>query len=77
MTNWQDIKSAPIGDTILLCNADTQTVVAGFGEWHDKIPFPIFNSCDPMGFGRFKATHWAPMPLPATPTPERSLQVAA
>lgn len=75
MTNidWQDIKTSPIGETILLCNADAGVTTVGYGEWHDKIPFPIFTACDPAGFGRFKPTHWAPMPEAATP----SVKVAA
>jgi hypothetical protein len=61
-TEWKDIKTAPIGPVILLSNSEMKTVAAGYGEWLDKAPYPIFHSCDPMGFGRFKATHWAEMP---------------
>jgi len=65
---WSSISTAPIGPTILLANNKAGVVCAGYGEWMDlgKINLPRFISCDPEGFGRFKATHWMPLP----PAPE-------
>jgi len=60
MTDWAPIRTAPVGPTILLAHEPTQTVVSGYGEFvHGR---PIWTAVDPTGFGRFAATHWAPMP---------------
>lgn len=74
MMVWDDIRTAPIGPTILLANSNTGHVVAGYGEWLDlkHVNLPRFISCDPEGFGRFKATHW--MPMPDAPVPISSTQ---
>lgn len=64
MTDWKDINQfrAPLGKTIMLCNNVTKTTTVGSADFVDGVPFPIFTACDPSGFGRFKATHWAEMP---------------
>lgn len=71
---WQPIKTAPIGPTIMLANETTGYVCTGYGEWMKlpKITLPRFISCDPEGMGRFKATHW--MPLPEPPVGENNVE---
>lgn len=64
--NWQPIETAPVGDVILLCNAKHKYVCTGYGEWMalPQINLPRWISCDPNGVGRFKPTHWMPLPQP-------------
>lgn len=64
MSDWQPIRTAPIGPTIILLHEPTGTVEAGYGEFSKNSPVPHFMACDPVGFGRFKATHWMPLPRP-------------
>ena len=68
LVDWQPIRTAPIGPTILLANARAGIVVAGYGEWFSA-PIPRFIAVEPTGFGRFKPTHWAPMPAPPADEP--------
>ena len=59
---WNEIKTAPIGPTIILKNEATGIVEPGYGEWVKGVGVPIFVTLNPTGVGRFKATHWQPMP---------------
>lgn len=59
---WKDIRTAPVGPTILLANNVTGDVFTGYGEFSGTRPMPIWNAVDPNGFGRCKPTHWAEMP---------------
>jgi hypothetical protein len=68
MTEWQPIKTAPVGPLVLLANAETQTVEPGYGEWF-AAPMPRWVTVSPEGIGRFKATHWMPLPPPPEVTP--------
>lgn len=60
-SEWKPIHTAPVGDTILLANEPTGVVVVGYGEWFSA-PMPRWIALDPTGVGRFKATHWMPLP---------------
>lgn len=64
MTIWNDINQVrpPIGETILLSNSHAKVSTVGIADWQDGVAVPIYTACDPKGFGRFKPTHWAPMP---------------
>lgn len=65
LSDWNDIRTAPVGPTILLANGPEGYVTVGYGEWFNA-PFPRWIACDPNGTGRFKPTHWAEMPTPPT-----------
>lgn len=64
---WRPIRTAPVGETILLCNAETGLVSAGYGEWFNA-PMPRWIITDQSGFARAKMTHWQPLPAPAKAT---------
>lgn len=65
MANWQPLKTAPVGPTVLVANAETGHVWPAYGYWRGRIPFPFWCSLDPEGMGVCKPTHW--MPLPEAP----------
>ena len=64
LVDWREIRTAPIGPTILLAHAGKAIVVVGYGEWFDAAPVPRFIAVEPTGYGRFGPTHWANMPAP-------------
>lgn len=67
-SQWQPIRTVEIGKTILLANKEVGYVCVGYGEWmslnEGKLSLPRFISLDPEGMGRFKPTHWMPLPEP-------------
>lgn len=63
MIDWLPISTAPVGPTVLLANDKAKEVTIGYGEWFSA-PMPRWISVNPEGFGRWKATHWAPLPEP-------------
>lgn len=65
--DWRDIseEKPPLGVPILVCNSNAKVTTIGIADWEGAIPFPVITACDPTGFGRFKATHWAEMPASA------------
>ena len=62
---WQPITTAPVGPTIILANEPTGVVAVGYGEWINNVKVSGLRrwiALDPHGVGRFKATHWRPLP---------------
>lgn len=64
--DWLPIGEAPVGPTVMLSHADEKVVTIGYGEWPDRFGAPPrWIAMDPAGFGRFKPTHFAPLPQAA------------
>ena len=67
MTVWDKIRTAPLKTIIVLANEKTGVVEPGYGDWESsadgKSRSIQWTSTNPLGIGRFRATHWAPMPI--------------
>lgn len=64
---WEDIRSVPVNRQVLLANKVAGIVEAGYADFiiNKRINKAVGIQCwstNPLGQGRFKATHWAEMP---------------
>jgi hypothetical protein len=62
--HWMDIKTAPVGEIVIMANLETGNVAAGYGEWTKTVGAPPrYLALDESGLGFFKPTHWCRMPV--------------
>lgn len=65
--NWKPLKELPLdamktGVFLLLAHKPTGIVTTGYYEWLNG--YGYWYQAGPQGYGRFKPTHWMPLPEP-------------